>query len=271
MGRIGINWINVREFNPLGTVSTGEVDVVELSFAEVDFIALEEDILELCRIVRDDTGVGYTVHAPYQNSPVERLRVNLAERCSLKVVERALELAGRIGAEGVVVHAGDAVCRHALKNAVRNLRAIDRLAGEYGMYVAVENVFSEGVARRVGELPDELLRLCELACRWNLGANIDVGHAHISSVLHGVELESYFEVLGDRVMHLHLHNNHGTEGEPWDEHLPLTTGSIDYSRLGGCLRAETAVLEVKRGAPRDISLSLELLRRGGAGVRRIAV
>ncbi|NOZ82804.1 MAG: sugar phosphate isomerase/epimerase [Euryarchaeota archaeon] len=260
-GRVGVSWTNVREFNPCGSVDASAVDIVELSFADVNFIELERDIVEMCRLVKESANVGYTVHAPYQNSPVDALRLNLATRCSLNLMERALELAWKIEAEGVVVHAGDALCRHALSNAVRNLRRIGRIADAYGMYLAVENVFTDerGTAR-VGELPRELLRLCELAGADCVSANLDVGHAYISSLLHGCSVESYFEVLRGWIIHMHLHNNHGTSGVPWDEHLPLFSGLIDYRRLRRYLRAESVVLEVKRGRMSEVPEDIAFLR-----------
>ncbi len=254
----------MREFNPCGSVSAGEVELVELSFADVNFVELERDITELCGIVREDAGVRYTVHAPYQNSPFSAFRVNLAGGTGrLEVVERALELAWKIEAEGVVVHAGDALCRHALDNAARNLRRIGRVADAYGMYVAVENVFTdEKGTRRVGELPHELLHLCELAGADCVSVNLDVGHAYISSMLHGCRVESYFEVLKGWIAHMHLHNNHGTALMPWDEHLPLFSGVIDYRKMRRHLRADNLVLEVKRGEAGELPSDIEFLRGG---------
>ncbi len=261
--------MSVRDFNPSGPLNAGHLDVVELSFGDIDFLRLEGDILELSELVGEDTGVRYTVHAPYQNSQVEHLRVNLGEECTLKLLEKALHLAWRIGAEYVVVHPGDARCRHSFTHSVRNLRRLGEVADRYGIFLVVENVFTdERGVRRVGELPHELLRLCEEAATDNLGVCVDVGHAYISSLLHGFEVRRYFELLGHHLLHLHIHNNHGIRGAPWDEHLPLFQGDVDYISLRHHLRARNVVLEVKRGCPEGVYRSLEFLRGGVRALRR---
>ncbi len=207
--------------------------------------------------------VKYTVHAPYQNSPVEHLRINFAEinERNTKLMEKVLEICNRIDAECVVVHGGDALNGKALSNVIENLKVICDTADKYGINVVIENVFtSEKGIKRVGETPEELLYIAEKVSKDNLGINIDVGHAFISSFIHGIQIEDYFKILGDYIVHLHVHNNHGLHGNPWDEHLPLFSGLIDYTNLRNLLKSRNVVLEVKNGSKEEIRASLDFLR-----------
>jgi len=51
--------------------------------------------------------------------------------------------------------------------------------------------------------------------------HLDVGHAFIENRMRGVT--DYLEAFGDRLVHVHMHDNHGKE----DEHLALGKGKID--------------------------------------------
>jgi sugar phosphate isomerase/epimerase len=55
--------------------------------------------------------------------------------------------------------------------------------------------------------------------------HLDVGHAFIENRMRGVR--DYLEAFGDRLAHVHMHDNHGKE----DEHLPLGKGNIDIHKV----------------------------------------
>ena len=54
-----------------------------------------------------------------------------------------------------------------------------------------------------------------------LSFHLDVGHAFIENRMRGVR--DYIDAFGDRLAHVHMHDNHGKQ----DEHLPLGKGKID--------------------------------------------
>ena len=58
-----------------------------------------------------------------------------------------------------------------------------------------------------------------------LGFHLDVGHAFIENRMKGVE--DYIDAFQDRLVHTHLHDNHGK----WDEHLPLGRGKINVRKV----------------------------------------
>jgi sugar phosphate isomerase/epimerase len=55
--------------------------------------------------------------------------------------------------------------------------------------------------------------------------HLDVGHAFIENRMRGVR--EYLEAFGDRLAHVHMHDNHGKE----DEHLPLGKGNIETHKV----------------------------------------
>ena len=58
-----------------------------------------------------------------------------------------------------------------------------------------------------------------------LKLHLDVGHAFIENRIKGVR--DYLDAFGDRLAHVHMHDNHGK----WDEHLPLGRGKIDVRKV----------------------------------------
>jgi len=64
----------------------------------------------------------------------------------------------------------------------------------------------------------------------DLKFHLDVGHAFIENRMKGVR--DYINAFGDRLAHVHVHDNHGK----WDEHLPLGRGKIDFRKVVRFLR-----------------------------------
>lgn len=58
-----------------------------------------------------------------------------------------------------------------------------------------------------------------------LKLHLDVAHAFIENRMKGVR--DYINAFGDRLAHVHVHDNHGK----WDEHLPLGKGKIDFRKV----------------------------------------
>jgi sugar phosphate isomerase/epimerase len=60
--------------------------------------------------------------------------------------------------------------------------------------------------------------------------HFDVAHAYIENRMKGVQ--QYLEAFGDRLVHVHVHDNHGKQ----DEHLPLGKGKIDFRKVVTALK-----------------------------------
>ena len=93
-----------------------------------------------------------------------------------------------------------------------------------------------------------------------MGLHLDIGHCNLCPIPHNAEsiLESY----GDRLRHVHLHDN---KGGSEDLHLPLGAGTIELPRviraLKGCNYDGTITLEVFTRDRHYLEYSRNVLRR----------
>ncbi|WP_456422797.1 sugar phosphate isomerase/epimerase family protein [Thermococcus sp.] len=177
-----------------------------------------------------------TVHAPFSDVNIGSLNERI-RRASLEVLTETLEIASRLGALAVTVHPGH--CSPASRkyradyNRVHHssLEKLENLSEEFGVKVGVENMprFPILDAQR----PE---RLAELLKGTSLGVTFDVGH--LNTV--GGDFEGFLELLGDRILHVHLHDNRGKS----DEHLPLGRGTVPWENILPRLRKLPWALEV---------------------------
>ncbi|HIP62731.1 MAG TPA: sugar phosphate isomerase/epimerase [Archaeoglobus profundus] len=257
--RIGINSMAVTEFGD-GVVSAQEVKLIELSLAEFDFINNGYNVVSKAIELKNNYGIEYTIHAPFQDA--KSIRIDLTERDekNFKVMKHVFEICNKLEAGYVVVHGGDVRSHHYIENLVNNLRVICKMASEYGIIIALENLFTNEIGiRRAGETPQELLQIVEDVGMDNLGVTIDVGHAYITAQQYGFNIKEYFDMLKDYIVHMHVHNNIGLKNEPWDKHLPITVGEINYNEIP--IKADNVILEVKRGNRDEVLKSLEFLKK----------
>ena len=99
-------------------------------------------------------------------------------------------------------------------------------AAGLGVRVALENAWEErpeALARLVDVLPPGAALVC-----------LDTGHINAFSRR---PVRRWWDVLGDRVIALHLHDNDGSS----DDHLPPGRGIFDFSALAAILRGRTAM------------------------------
>jgi sugar phosphate isomerase/epimerase len=121
----------------------------------------------------------------------------------------------------------------------RNAEAVAEVAARVeplGVTVMVENM-GGGFGT-----PEELGPLVESAA--NVRFHLDIGHANIRPYGQPNRLAPLLEAFGDRIAHVHIHDNKGR----YDEHLPLGVGNLDFREAARLLRATgydgTLTLEV---------------------------
>ena len=97
----------------------------------------------------------------------------------------------------------------------------------------VENLLSEPTA------PEHLITILDQGHLDGIGVCLDLGHAHIS-----VGVTEAISVLNQRIVSMHVHDNHGTK----DEHLWPGEGTIDWAAtreaVQGLKNGWAAVLEI---------------------------
>ena len=103
-----------------------------------------------------------------------------------------------------------------LKNSLVTWKPLVKKAEALPVRIALENVFDEN--------PNPLRRLLDAVDSPLVGYCMDAGHGHLFSE---VPLVEWIEVLGTRLLEIHLHDNHRQA----DEHLPLGRGNIDFPSI----------------------------------------
>jgi sugar phosphate isomerase/epimerase len=150
-------------------------------------------------------------------------------------VKRALEVAERVPFRFLVQHLGQGhqtMDSRRLDAAFNSLEHLAIFAKERGVTIALENT-PNGLGS-----PESLDLLIKETHLRDLKFCFDIGHAHIED---GVEKS--FEVMRDRIVTAHIHDNHGEK----DEHLLPHEGAIDWD----------AALEAMAAMPQTPDLVLE--------------
>ena len=227
----------------------------ELGFDFIEILSewphyLSGDNLPFFRDVLDSYGMKATVHAPFSDVNIasfnERIR-----KASLEIIRGALELSAELEALAITIHPG-----HCSPVSVKNrreyleihresLRKIARWSEEYGVKVGVENMPRFPILDA-----QNCDRLAEIIEDVEIGVTFDVGHLNTTTR----DFDRFIELFGDRIVHVHLHDNSGER----DEHLPVGDGTVPWGRVLPKLPEVTMALEVN-----DIESarrSLEFLR-----------
>lgn len=164
-----------------------------------------------------------SLHAPFLDlipaSP-EPLVVEVARRR----LGQALEIASRLGARQVVVHANfNPLVRapgHTERWLERHVAFWENLLAGWGGQVLFENMWEPE--------PGLIVRLVEATAHLGTAACLDTGHAHLHSA-HSVA--QWVEALGPRLAYTHLNDNH----RDLDTELPPGLGSIDWPAVAKAL------------------------------------
>ncbi len=243
---LGLGWVELRA-EP-GMVYAGDLSPAERA--------------EL-RALLASTGLRFSLHSPIHNlelgSPNPR-----AAAVALAEIAASVELAADLGASPVVVHPGGLPREYAAlpgsyEAAWRRLGFyLDVLvphAAARGVSLALENK-QRSSGRDLVLTPEEHLRALE--GREGIGACLDFGHLNTL----GGDPASYIGALGERLIHVHLHDNHGQV----DEHLGLGKGTLPWRDVLKALAEHgyrgAVILEMPD--PEDLKRSAELIE-GEAG------
>ena len=163
---------------------------------------------------------------------------------SLNEVIRSLEVAGDLQPLKVVLHPSFIiglsvfVLDRVRQIALKSLEVIVGKADQLGLSICIENMFPQSNSL---VNPADFVEIFEMFP--SLKLTLDTGHANIRSRGSNKNLE-FIERFPDRIAHIHANDNFGKE----DNHLPLGTGTIDFSKIGKALKGigydETVTFEV---------------------------
>lgn len=193
----------------------------EIAFLGEDLDSFDPGQLQAFGEQLAHAGLKATVHGPFHDLNSGALDPAVRELTGLRY-RQVIEAARLLDAHLIILHPG---YEHWRYGGVTNLwlqpnltfwPPLLELADANRQIIALENIF-ERVPDTLGELLDRLDHPCLAHC-------FDVGHWHLFAE---TSLSDWLARLGHRLVHLHLHDNHGDS----DAHLPLGEGTIDLPSL----------------------------------------
>ena len=163
--------------------------------------------------------MNYTVHSPICDLNIAAISDRLREASVREIAATAIA-ANKLDIGMMVVHPGlssmavNGTEEVAAERAKWAMTFLEKVSDEYGVSLAIENM--PEMKFFLGRTADQLARIIDGT---NLSVCLDIGHANTTG-----QLDELVEKLGDRIVHVHVHDNHGET----DEHLTLGEGNIDF-------------------------------------------
>jgi len=238
----------------LELASRSGAQAVEIFAARQHFdYTSREHLTELAGWFRANPLKPFSMHAPlYPDREMGRagapavnvLHPEKARRIdAMDEIKRALEAAELIPFQNLVVHLGEATdgwSPRTIEYAITALEHLGAFARPLGVRLLVENLMSEPTT------PEHLLEILTMGHLTNVGACLDMGHAHVT-----VGVPAAIATLHSRIASVHVHDNHGMK----DEHLWPGDGTIDWPAAVEALKAlptpPAAVLEISQNLTDD--------------------
>jgi sugar phosphate isomerase/epimerase len=158
-------------------------------------------------------------------------------------IKRALEAADHIPFRNLILHLGersDGWSPRTIEYSITALEHLGAFARPLGVRLLVENLVSEAAT------PEHLIEILDIGHLKNVGVCLDLGHAHIT-----VGVAEAITTLGERIVSVHIHDNHGMK----DEHLWPGDGTIDWpiaiTALNALPTPPALVLEISHSLASD--------------------
>jgi len=190
----------------------------------------DEEVARLRRLLEGRALTTFT-HGPFLGLDIASLNGHVAEY-SAECLMRGCEVTAGLGGSVMIIHTNyspffsRAGLREWLGNWSARMPPILEKAGDLGVRIALENAWEER--------PEVLAHLIEILPAGAAMACLDTGHINAFSHL---TVRRWWEVLGDRVIALHLHDNDGLS----DDHLPPGAGIFDFPSLAALVRERQPV------------------------------
>ncbi len=143
-------------------------------------------------------------------------------------VKRAIEVAGILGAENIIVHPVVFKENQKEKNIEMYLSLLET-AKKAGVKIALENMFGATIPetgkkeRNVCSTPEQFSEYFDALPKEHFSCCVDIGHC----ALVGIEPADFIRGMGDRVTCLHTHDNDKTD----DWHFPPFTLDLNWNDI----------------------------------------
>lgn len=166
-----------------------------------------------------------TFHAPYRDLNPGSFDKTIRE-VTLRRFYQTLEIAAQFEPQVIVFHTGFDSRRYFgleeqwLKFSLQSWEEMLKKAKGISAALALENVFESQ--------PHQLYRIIK-ECNPSLNFCLDVGHHNVFSPQ---PLKNWFDLLGEFLVEVHLHDNNGQA----DEHLAIGQGNFPFDELASLLK-----------------------------------
>jgi len=203
----------------LETIDAENVEIVDDGRHALD----ETRVKSLKKIIKK-RGFTTSVHAPFIDVNIA-LPSETARTAVLARLKRSLQFSSELGSNYWVFHPGLQTGNSNFTPDLDwelNLESVRELlsaAREFGVNATIENGLHP--LPFLMKTADDFTRFYKDLGETNLGITFDLGHANVNS-----QINEFFEKLPERIVHAHLHDNHGRN----DEHLGLGDGNIDWQK-----------------------------------------
>jgi len=184
-----------------------------------------------------------TAHAPYYPDPEgehpKELTVDTANmgQAEFSLMYEALDISAHAGADVLVVHPGritEGGAKKSFGRMVNNLKRLAAYAEDVGVMIGLENKEYTDPLNLCCQAEELVAAVYQVDSDY-LGATLDIGHANLTCGGDQKKLETFVKKVSPLVVHVHIHDNNGTDNGRYggDEHLAPGQGIIDYTVLRG--------------------------------------
>lgn len=240
-----------RMVKRLGAMETRYIEIVDDGIHELNKARVSQ-----LREAAKSYNLEYTLHAPFADvniaSPIKPML-----NASMKRLNQSLQNARVMDAKVWVFHPGQRTGIGQFypgadfKTMCQSIKQIHAKAEELGVNIALENL--PGKYWFLMNTPEDFMRLYR-ETNLPVGITMDIGHANLEG-----QIEPFFSLLADRIIHIHASNNNGIE----DQHNGVEDGNINYAWFAETLKKigydKTVVVESMQKLPESIRKLKQLL------------
>lgn len=215
---------------------------------------LTAENMDHVREILDTTSLELSIHLPFSDMNIASLNHGIRSEV-LRQIEGHLSMADGF-AKIAVLHPGymspygAKLPLESWQASIGAIQDLCDLALDFDIIVAIENM--PKMPNIFGKDPDEMLNILDQVDRKNVGMTLDLGHANTAGLV-----DDFLEKCMDRVVHMHIHDNHGR----YDEHLPLGQGCIDWKNVMGKLSSYKGLMVTEMGSLAEGSQCIEYIRK----------
>lgn len=201
------------------------VDAENVEIVDDGRHALDETRVESLKKIIKKRGFTTSVHAPFIDVNIA-LHSKPARTAVLTRLKWSLQFTSELGSNYWVFHPGLQTGNSHFAQGLEwelNLESVRELLSasrEVGVNATIENGLHP--LPFLCKTADDFTRFYKDLGETDLGITLDLGHANVNG-----QIDEFFEKLPERIVHAHLHDNHGRN----DEHLGLGDGNIDWQKI----------------------------------------